>query len=162
MQEDFRKEVAEILWAWQGVDDPKPSTSKGSSFSEVHDEPEPDLDAAVVKAPLQKICPICGKGFSRMWQLDKHVYKAHSEITKAYKCKFCSLYLWSYQTLHLHLEVHKLSCEWEQFKCEECDAIYTTKYSLRHHLLTHQDPILECDTCQEARHAMYFHTKSEL
>ena len=110
MQEGFQKEVTEILWARQGVDDPKPSTSKGLS-SEVHDQPEPNLDTVVVKAPPWKTCPVCGKGFSRMWQLDKHVYKAHSEITKAYKCKFCGLYLWLHQTLHSHLEVHKPSHE---------------------------------------------------
>ena len=129
------------------MDDPKPSTSKGLSSSEVHDEPEPDLDTAVVKAPPWKMCLVCGKGFSRMWQLDKHVYNAHLEITKAYKCKFCGLYLWLHQTLHSHLEVHKLSHEQEQFECEECDAIYATKSSLQHHSLTHQDPMLECDTC---------------
>ncbi len=111
------------------MDDPKPNTSKGPS-SEVHDQPEPDLDTAVVKAPPQKTCPVCGKGFSSMWQLDKHVYKAHSEITKAYKCKFCGLYLQSHQTLCSHLEVHKPSHEQEQFKCEECDAIYAMKSSL--------------------------------
>ena len=129
MQEGFRKEVAKILWARQGVDDPKPSTSKGPS-SDVLDQPEPDLDAAVVEAPPQKTCLVCGKGFFRTWQLDKHMYKAHSEITKAYKCKFCGLYLWSHQTLHSHLEVHKLSHEWEQFECEEYDAVYAMKSSL--------------------------------
>ena len=92
MQEGFQKEVAKILQARQGVDDPTPSTSKGPS-PKVCDQPEPDLDIAVVDAPPQKTCLVCGKGFSRMWQLDKHVYKAHSEITKAYKCKICGLYL---------------------------------------------------------------------
>ncbi len=111
------------------MDDPKPSTSKGQ-LSDIGDQPEPDLDAAVVKAPLQKMCPVCAKGFSRMWQLDKHMYKAHLEITKAYKCKFCGLYLWSHQTLCSHLEVHKPSHEWEQFECEECNAVYATKSSL--------------------------------
>ena len=97
------------------MDDPKPSMSKGLS----PDICEPDLDTTVVEAPPWKMCPVCGKGFSRMWQLDKHVYKAHSEIMKAYKCKFC-----------LHLEVHKLSHEQEQFKCEECNAVYAMKSSL--------------------------------
>ena len=100
------------------MDDPKPSTSKGPS-SEVCDQPELDLDAAVVEALPHKMCLVCGKGFSRTWQLDKHMYKAHLEITKAYKCKFCGLYLQLHQTLHSHLEVHKPSHEQEQFECEE-------------------------------------------
>ncbi len=129
------------------MDDPKPSMSKGPTPDVHTDQPDPNLDAAVVKAPPQKMCPVCGKGFSRMWQLDRHIYKAHLEIMKACKCKFCSLYLWSHQTLHSHLEVHKPSHEWEQFECEECNAVYATKSSLQHHSLMHQDPMLECETC---------------
>lgn len=162
MQESFRREVMEILWARQGVDKPKPSTSKEPQPDVHADQPDPDLDAAVMEAPPWKICPVCRKGFSRTWQLDKHVYKAHSEIMKAYKCKFCGLYLCSHQTLHSHLEVHKLSCEHEHYECEECNAVYSTKSSLWHHSLTYQDPTLECETCREAGHAVYFHTKSEL
>ncbi len=73
------------------MEDPKLSTSKEPT-PDVH-QPELNLDAAVVEAPPWKTCPVCRKGFSRMWQLDKHVYKAHSEIMKAYKGKFCELYL---------------------------------------------------------------------
>ncbi len=115
-----------------------------------------------VVLPPRCECPVCQKKFSKAWLVDEHVYQAHSDMTSLYQCNYCQLFFWSHNALKVYLETYKPSQDHPQYHCEECDMLYTSQSSLKHHEDTHNEPEYECKICTHQGHASFFHTQSAL
>ena len=102
-------------------------------------------------------CNICGKDFSLSL-----TFKAHTVLHKReapYKCGWCgqvfirnSLALKNHMRWHLDAESgDEQSSPESQVTCKHCDKKFSTKTSLKKHLLTHEAPqkTFECGVCKK-------------
>jgi len=92
-------------------------------------------------------CSICGKGFDRKFSMTRHEAK-HSN-SKMHTCDFCRKAI----EVKSSLITHKLICEkrdvaGKYFDCVQCGELFTSKYKLRRHCLSHsEEKSFKCQIC---------------
>ena len=96
------------------------------------------------RAPIR--CEICGKSFSFMGNMKKHVESAH-ENKKQFSCEICD---YSFcQKSHLATHVASLHEGKKPFKCEICDYSFSRKGSMKIHVLSvhEKKKQFKCEIC---------------
>ncbi|XP_055613785.1 uncharacterized protein LOC129760208 [Uranotaenia lowii] len=85
---------------------------------------------------LRTSCEHCGKQFSDVRNLKRHVSSIHEAVEAMHECKICSKKLKSVEALSKHLEIFHSD---QQFSCKYCQKTYTSVGSLRLHESRHEN-----------------------
>ena len=81
------------------------------------------------KKECSSVCSECGKAFPGK-QLQRHIYKMHSNLHKKYFCDICNLSFY----FPSDLRRHQINHEDPKFKCEHCLKRFKTKFNLNRHI----------------------------
>ena len=79
------------------------------------------------------ICPICAKGYTRTYNLNKHKVLKHTGLYP-HSCPSCGRGFISECGLTRHISIHIVG---KRFRCPECNKRFTRKRDLRRHLKNH-------------------------
>ncbi|XP_070508953.1 zinc finger protein 816-like [Chironomus tepperi] len=86
-------------------------------------------------------CKICEKN---NYTLFKHKQLKH-DVVRSYRCTECTSILKSKEQLEYHMEIHA-----KNFSCSKCSKVFTRRYLLRQHELTHDNPQqFHCEICNK-------------
>lgn len=105
-------------------------------------------------------CEICGKIFDKAYRLLRHA-NVHNPVNRPYECEICHHRFQSETSLVRHAIVHSdliidyttimQPPEAREFKCMECDKVFSKQESLSSHLKTHKEKMSQkeykCDYC---------------
>lgn len=101
-------------------------------------------------------CKLCNIKFVMKHHLQRHSFTFHSESLQwsarrlrmntrnLFSCPECDVSLLDEAKLKLHLQTHTGS---NQYACEECNAMFTTKDCLVSHSALHKVKRFECPAC---------------
>ena len=78
-------------------------------------------------------CESCGKSFSQVRDLKRHIHTIH-EGHKDYKCETCGKSFAERGTLAKHIRIIHEGVK-ESFQCTQCAEIFTSWYSRKNHIL---------------------------
>jgi Zinc finger, C2H2 type/C2H2-type zinc finger len=92
-------------------------------------------------------CHICGRSFSRKWNMEQHKL---SHGTLIIQCNSCEKTFHSKNGLKQHEETHRT-----YFQCTKCERVFKRLQDSKHHYFTHFSPTNMCDRCGK----MFFHIK---
>ncbi|CAH1776925.1 unnamed protein product, partial [Owenia fusiformis] len=115
---------------------------------------------------VKKVCAECGKEFTKMRQLNKHMKTAHSD-ERPYKCDACPKAFKQQDKLKDHVNrIHKKITKCIQ--CEFCAELFSSNAALRKHTLTRHDPNYQrpefmCDQCPKKfliKNHLEYHVKA--
>ena len=82
-------------------------------------------------------CNVCGRKFSKRWNMNRHVREAHS--TQKIQCPDCEQVFTREENLKTHQKTHHRSAP--VFKCDICGKIFTHVGTLRRHeVQIHAEP----------------------
>jgi KRAB domain-containing zinc finger protein len=94
-------------------------------------------------------CKICLKRFTQKVHCQHHMLGVHTVGAKSFKCVFpgCQRRFIAQYQLKRHLKRHSKVGTWP---CKECGKAFTTPYLLKRHMLVHSDPSkqFKCDICE--------------
>jgi len=94
----------------------------------------------------KRTCPTCGKRFSDLGKLKRHMNIHKPEKEKPYKCDECGKTFSS----PTGLKIHKLLHSGELFRCEFCEYTNVQKGNLKtHRLKVHKEELDKIDVMQE-------------
>ena len=98
-------------------------------------------------------CDICGKGFSRADNLERHK-ASHLQSAKLYTCDVC----WKSFSRRSYLKLHQRIHSGERpFGCDVCGYAFSRHDHLVIHLRTHQGlKLFNCDLCGKAFSRRYY------
>jgi KRAB domain-containing zinc finger protein len=87
--------------------------------------------------PLKSICEHCGQAFVTSNLLNKHIRGQHktSNFEKV-PCTVCAKLVLRKQ-LKIHERLHEKKATIGRFKCQICPKVYTNKYQLKFHVMSH-------------------------
>ena len=118
----------------------------------------------------QKICQLCGLGFSHSRSLEFHMRNIHHCQTNTYNCDQCGKFLKNRNSLAMHKKsFHEVQSE-SMHVCSWCGAVLTTKTSLEDHIERfHSGNMKICASCGKqfrtrkdlVRHIRNLHTQKE-
>ena len=95
-------------------------------------------------------CRVCGRGFSRRYNLDRHEATTHvnHENEKAMECAECHKKCVSKKTLLRHMRTHTGE---SPYKCTECDKSFKQVGNLHEHMRTHTgEKPFKCTECDKS------------
>ena len=94
-------------------------------------------------------CETCGKLFSSIQMLKKHIYTVH-EGQKDHKCDSCDK---TFKTLHiLEKHLHTIHDGYKDYKCESCGKSFSQLVHLQTHIMITHDGSKgqKCDVCSKS------------
>ncbi|CAH1993701.1 unnamed protein product [Acanthoscelides obtectus] len=91
-------------------------------------------------------CEFCQKRFTKAKNLTEHIRLQHRKDEQVRKCNICDKEFINLPLLKNHLKTHD-KC----FKCPECDMVFSSRYNLEIHSVTHTGARNhKCHVCQKS------------
>ncbi|XP_069670157.1 zinc finger protein 664-like isoform X3 [Periplaneta americana] len=105
--------------------------------------PNLKTDACMERGERPFKCNICGKGLTRMSDLNRHHVRIHTG-QKPFKCELCGKCFSESAGLNRHVRIHRS----KPFKCEECGKCFSESSNLKLHTRRHTgERPFKCDIC---------------
>jgi Zinc finger, C2H2 type/C2H2-type zinc finger/Zinc-finger of C2H2 type len=80
----------------------------------------------------RSMCPDCGLSFQTNSKLNMHINRKHN-ISKRFGCDQCRHRTTTLNEMRMHVKVHLSKESRESYFCEFCDAVFSSKGSLKNH-----------------------------
>nr|CAI5869090.1 unnamed protein product [Callosobruchus analis] len=91
-------------------------------------------------------CEFCQRKFAKAKNLSEHIRLQHKKDEEVRKCKICEKEFINLSLLKNHLKTHDKS-----FKCPDCDMVFSSRYNLETHSVTHTGARNhKCHVCQKS------------
>lgn len=82
------------------------------------------------------LCPICGCKLKNSSDLRRHTNKKHLKM-KRFRCSKCNYTSYERKSMQMHEKTHLPSQLRDRFPCDQCNALLSTKHTLK----THKDSV---------------------
>ncbi|XP_044270314.1 zinc finger protein 70-like isoform X44 [Tribolium madens] len=108
-------------------------------------------------------CDQCDRGFYTMLEFKNHYAARHRGLSHV--CKHCGKSFLDKNCFRRHVLTHDVNYVKQEYKCTQCDKVYTTRGGLNVHKKMHENLTYMCDICGKSvtsrtslKHHMMLHT----